>query len=217
MDRFTEISAFDLDRTLIQGNSSARFCRYLYRQGVLPFSTVVQSILYSLRHRFLGMTLADLHHNAFNKLLRGKPLEMLEKYVDKFVPEYMEKALYMPAVLRLRRAQQQGHYTMILSNSPSFLVKRFAKILGVNAYHATEYAIDENHCFQKIKKILDGKDKAKIIRNMAKKMGIFFEKITTHSDSKDDLEFLKEAGNPIAVNPDKKLRAISVKNEWRII
>jgi len=212
-----EISAFDLDYTLIQGNSSASFCKYLYQNGAIPFSTVVYSIFYSLRHKFFGMSLADLHESVFERLLLGKPLEMLEKYVDKFVHEYLEEALYMPAVMRLRRAQQLGHYTMILSNAPSFLVKRFAKVLGVNSYHATEYATDENNCFQKIKSILEGKDKAKLLKAMAKKMDIFLEQITTYSDSVLDLEFLEAAGNPIAVNPDKKLRAISLKNDWRII
>lgn len=212
-----EISAFDLDHTLIQGNCSASFCRYLHRHGVLSFRTVLQSLLYSIRHRFLGMTLAELHHSVFNKVLRGKPLELLEKYVDKFVTETIEKSLYMPAFLRLKRAQQLGHYTMILSNSPSFLVERFAKILKVNAFHATEYAVDENKCFQTIKKILEGKDKAHHIKTMAKKLGIFLEQITTYSDSVLDLEFLEAAGNPIAVNPDKKLRAISVQKQWSII
>ncbi|NGX59907.1 MAG: putative hydrolase [Chlamydiae bacterium] len=212
-----EISAFDLDRTLVQGNSSVSFCLYLYRQGALPFSIVLQSAFYSVRHRFLGMTLVELHHNVFNKILRGKPLELLEKYVDKFAHEYLEESLYLPAVMRLRRAQRQGHYTMILSNAPSFLVERFARILGVNSFHATEYLVDENNCFQKIKRILEGKDKAQLIRNMAKKMGVFLEEVTTYSDSVLDLEFLETAGNPIAVNPDKKLRAISLKNQWRII
>lgn len=212
-----EISAFDLDHTLIRGNCSASFCRYLYNQGALPFSTLLQSFFYSLRHRFLGMTLSELHHSIFEKVLRGKPFEQLEKYIDKFVHEYVQQSLYMPAFVRLKRAQEMGHYTLILSNSPSFLVARFAKVLGVHAFHATEYAIDENRCFAKIKQILEGKDKAKLIKSLSKKLGIFMEQITTYSDSVLDLEFLEAAGNPIAVNPDKKLRAISIKNQWSII
>ncbi len=163
------------------------------------------------------MSLADLHHSAFEKLLRGRPLELLEEYMDKFVSETVNGSLYIPAFARLKRAQQLGHYTMILSNSPSFLVKRFAKALGVNAYYATEYSLDEEKRFDKIKKILEGKDKARHILNIAKKLGVFLDGITTYSDSVLDLEFLQVAGNPIAVNPDKKLRAISVKNRWSII
>lgn len=165
----------------------------------------------------MGMTLSELHQSVFNRLLLGKPLEMLEHYVDKFVHEHIHDALYMPAFIRLKRAQQLGHYTMILSNAPSFLVERFAKILGVDAFHATEYGVDENRRFNKIKKILEGKDKAHHIKLMAKKLGTFLEQITAYSDSFHDLEFLQIAGNPIAVNPDKRLRAISVKNQWSII
>ncbi len=212
-----ELSAFDLDDTLIEGNSSASFCKYLYRQGELPLSVLLHSLLYSVRHRFLGMSLPDLHHSVFNRLLKGRPFAMLEKYIDKFVNEYVEKSLYLPAFIRLRRAQQLGHYTMILSNAPSFLVERFAKVLGVNAYKATEYLVDENRKFDRIKKVLEGKDKAFHLLKQAKKLGILLDKITAYSDSFHDLEFLQVVGNPIAVNPDKRLRAISMKNQWSII
>ncbi len=212
-----ELSAFDLDHTLIQGNTGSHFCRFLYKHKELPFSVIVLSVIYKIRHRFFGMSLSELHHSIFNKLLRGKPFEQLEKYMDKFVLEMVNRSLYLPAFARLKRAQQLGHYTIILSNSPSFLVKRFAKALGVNAYYATEYALDDQNCFNKIKRILEGKDKAKHIIKIAKKLGIFLEQITAYSDSVLDLEFLQVAGKPIAVNPDKKLRAISIKNRWSII
>ena len=212
-----ELSAFDLDKTLIRGNSSVSFCRFLHRENVIPFSVIVYSIIYSIRHRFFGMSLEDLHQSVFEKLLRGKPLALLEKYVDRFVEEFLDRSLYFPAFARLKRAQQLGHYTMILSNAPSFLVQRFAKALGVNSFYATEYDVDEEKRFDKIKRILVGKDKAEQIKKMAKKLGIFLDQITAYSDSFLDIEFLESAGNPIAVNPDKKLRAISVKKQWSII
>ncbi|NGX39217.1 MAG: putative hydrolase [Chlamydiae bacterium] len=212
-----ELSAFDLDDTLIRGNCSAGFCRYLHKQKVLPASVIWLSLFYSIRHRFFGMSLTELHESVFEKVLRGKPLEMLEKYVDTFVKDYVNGSLYMPAFARLKKAQQLGHYTMILSNSPSFLVQRFAKALGVNAYYATEYTLDEQNRFMKIRRILEGKDKAEQIKKIAKKLGVFWEKIHAYSDSVLDLEFLKVAGNPTAVNPDRKLREISLQNQWSII
>lgn len=212
-----QLSAFDLDHTLIQGNSSAGFLKFLCKEKVMPLSLLFHSFIYSIRHRFFGMTLVELHHSVFEKMLKGKPLELLEKYIDKFVKECINRSLYIPAFARLKRAQQLGHYTMILSNSPSFLVQRFAKFLGVNAYFATEYTVDEEKRFNRIKKILEGKDKAQHILRMAEKLGIFLSEVSAYSDSIFDLEFLKAAGNPTAVNPDKKLRAVSVKNQWRII
>lgn len=212
-----ELSAFDLDHTLIRGNTSVHFCRYLRKKKVLSLSVLIRSWTYSIRHRFFGMSLSELHENVFDRVLRGMPLTIFENYLDRFAKETLTGFLYMPAFSRLKLAQKRGHYTVILSNSPSFIVKRFAKILGVNAYYATEYAVDEKNCFHKILRILEGKDKAHYVNKIAKKLGIFLEQITAYSDSVLDLDFLKVAGNPVAVNPDKKLRAISLKNKWRII
>lgn len=212
-----ELSAFDLDDTLICGNTGVHFCRFLRKKKVLPLSILIRSWIYSIRHRFFGMSLSQLHESVFESVLRGKPLEILENYVDRFVKETLNCFLYMPAFARLKLAQKRGHYTVILSNSPSFIVKQFAKILGVNAYYATEYGVDEKNCFHKILRILEGKDKAHYVKKIANKLGIFLEQITAYSDSVLDLDFLEVAGTPIAVNPDKKLRAISLEKKWRII
>lgn len=212
-----KVYAFDLDQTLIQGNSSANYCRYLCQKNILPFTTLVHSWIYAFRHRFLGMTYRELHHSIFNRILKGKPLELFEKYVEKFARDYLSKSLYMPAYNLLRKAQEMGHYTVILSTSPSFLVKQFASLLKVNDYFATEYTVDEQKRFDVISKILEGRDKANHILEIARKLGTFLEDVTACSDSVYDLEFLKAAGNPVAVNPDKKLRAISLKNKWQII
>lgn len=212
-----ELSAFDLDHTLIKGSCGRAFCRYLYKKKVIPFSMILHSLVYVLRHRLFGMTLQQLHESVFNHLLKDRPFLNLESHVETFVEEYLTTDLYIPAYARLKRAQQLGHYTVIMSNSPSFLVKVFAKKLGVNDYYASEYVMDGKHRIKGIKKILEGKDKAKQLLKMAKKLGLFLEEITAYSDSFLDLEFLEAAGNAIAVNPDKKLLAISKKNQWSVI
>ncbi len=211
------ISAFDLDYTLIKGNSSANFCRFLYKEKVLPFSALMHSGLYYFRYHLFGMSLKDLHQSTFEWILRGKSLELLEHYADRFVNEYLMHGLYMPAFERLKQAQQLGHYTMILSNSPSFLVKRFAKCLGVQEFRATEYAVDEEKRLAAIDHIFEGEDKASHLEKIVAKLGIIRQQVTAYSDSILDLAFLQAAGHAIAVNPDRKLRAFSLKNQWGII
>jgi len=213
----THISAFDLDRTLIRGNSAAAFCRYLCKCKVLPAKVLLESSLYYLRHHWMGMSLRELHISVFDRLLRGKPIELMEYHVDKFVELYLNKALYMPAFAHLKRAQHLGHYTMILSNSPNFIVKSFAKFLGVNEYHATVYEVDKEKRLSEISHILEGRDKAVSLHNISERLGIIRKAITVYSDSWLDLDFLKAAGTPVAVNPDKRLRAFSSQNQWQII
>lgn len=212
-----KLSAFDLDHTLTTGNSSFNFCRFLYKQKVLSLSAVITSAICYLRYLFFGMSLSELHHKIFTKVLSGLSLLLLEEQVEKFLKEYLSSALYMPAVYRLKLAQHLGHYTIILSNSPSFLVKSIAEFLGVDEWIATDYLVDQDCRLSKVARVLQGSDKALHLNFLSKKLGICREAITAYSDSFQDLEFLQASGNPIAVNPDKKLRAFSIAQNWSII
>lgn len=212
-----KLSAFDLDHTLTKGNSSFNFCHFLLKRKLLTLSSVMDSSVCYLRHLFFGMSLTDLHHAIFNRMLFGLSMHFLEDQVDRFLKEYLFHGLYMPAVYRLRLAQHLGHYTIILSNSPSFLVKSMAEFFGVNEWRATEYAVDAEHKLSKVSLIMQGSEKALHLNSLSKKLGIQREAITAYSDSYHDLDFLKASGTPIAVNPDKKLRAVSLEKKWSII
>ncbi|HSW86035.1 MAG TPA: HAD-IB family hydrolase [Rhabdochlamydiaceae bacterium] len=212
-----KLSVFDLDHTLVQGNSSYQFCRYLIRRKALPISSLFYSAACYLKHHFYGMSLFDMHQNIFNKFLIGRSLDFIEKHVEIFVEQYLPHALYMPAVAELKLAQHLGHHTVILSNSPSFVVGAIAKFLGVKEWAATEYGVDKDQRLYKISSVMQGEEKASFVRQFSKHMGIKKEDITAYSDSHLDLPFLLSAGNAVAVNPNRKLHKLSQKKHWKVI
>jgi HAD superfamily hydrolase (TIGR01490 family) len=217
LNTYRKLSVFDLDHTLLEVNSSYAFCRYLYRRKVLPFSAVIYAFLYRIRHRLGLLSLSELHERVFHKLLVGRCIDSLESCVDEFVEEEILPALYVPAVSELRLSQQLGHFTLIVSNSPSFLVRAIASALNVDAWRGTEYAVDKQKRLCNISSIMQGDLKANCVLEMALKLGISKEGVTAYSDSHLDLPFLLAAGNIVAVNPDRKLRALSKKHQWRIL
>lgn len=160
------------------------------------------------------MPLDILHKRVFERFLKGKDLESLENHVDDFVNHYLPAALYLPALAKLRLAQHLGHYTLILSNSPSFLVKRMALALDVSQWKATEYAVDKERKLCHISSIMKGEEKASYVQKMADMLGIDRSRITAYSDSIWDLPLLLAAGTAVAVHPDRRLRAYSRKLSW---
>ncbi|MBX9923329.1 MAG: HAD-IB family hydrolase [Rhabdochlamydiaceae bacterium] len=212
-----KFSVFDLDRTLISKNSSFEFCKYLYKNRIFSFFFVVQSFLYCIRHKYFGLTLEQLHHSVFRKLLRGMSLTTLSEYVYSFVEKEIESLLYQPAIERLRLAQHEGHFTMILSNSPGFLVGPIASKLQVDDWRASEYKVDKDQRLCQIALILHGETKAFWVRAMSRYLGIQEQEITAYSDSYLDLPFLQSAGVPVVVNPDSKLKKISKEKSWEEI
>ncbi len=209
-------STFDLDHTLINGNTSFEFCRYLVRSKILPKSALLYAGIVYLKHRFYGLSLEEMHKLIFQKMLLGLHLPTLEKHVETFIKKHLLGRLYMPAVAYLRRAQQLGHYTAILSSSPSFIVKPIAKFFKVDEYRASEYEVDHQKRFSKIGFVLQGRDKARFVQDLRKK-DIDQQNVIAYSDSHLDIPFLLSAGYAVIVNPDRKLLRFSKKRNWSMI
>lgn len=211
------LTVFDLDHTLLTTNSSFRFGVFLYRQNVFSFWTLLDCLIYYARHKWLGMSIYDLHTKVFARLFKGQFLEDICHYANQFLTESLTTMLYEPVVKRLRTAQDKGDHVLILSSSPDFLVKKIAEHLGVLHWKATVYQCDEKGKFITISKVMEGQDKANYIHNLSIQMCINRSVITVYSDSYLDLPILKMAGKPIAVGPDYRLKYICLQNGWEIL
>lgn len=213
----TKMSVFDLDRTLVTGNSSFAFCQYLIEQGVLPKRSMLLAALCWMRYTYCGMTLSLLHHTIFHQLLKGQPLRALEAHVAPFVDGYLSRYTNPRALAALRLAQHLGEYTLILSNGPQFLVNAFAQAFKVDACHSTQYAVGQDDRLERIESVLLGEDKARCVHEVMECLNIEKHQVAAYSDSHLDLPLLLAVGNPVVVSPDRKLRKIAIVNTWRQI
>ena len=208
---------FDLDHTLVKGNSSFRFCCYLVRKRALSPLSLIYAIACYLRHLWLGGSLVWLHEKIFSRVLRGLSLPFLKQHVSRFVPEYLKKASNPSIMGYLQEAMAKGEYTVILSNSPGFLVSAFAEFLGVNTWRATEYATDEEFKLECIQSVLTGEEKACALKKLSSQLSLKKEQIVAYSDSFLDLPFLLFAGKVVVVGPDRQLLRVAQEKGWTIV
>jgi HAD superfamily phosphoserine phosphatase-like hydrolase len=212
-----KLIVFDLDHTLIISNSSYCFLKILYRTKVISFSRLLKGIFIRFWFHLTSMTVEELHHLAFNTLLKGLPLEALEKDVDILLDQLLPGSLYLPAFNELTAAQERGDYIALMSSSPDFLVKKFAAYFKIDIWEATVYDIDKENCLCKIAKLMVGTQKERCLLRLQKELGIPKSQVVVYTDSHDDIPLLMQAGEAVAVNPDKKLRKAAEVHHWRII
>lgn len=217
MSRPLKVSFFDLDHTLLKGNCSSLFFTYLIKRKVLPRRVYLYYPFYAIKYHLFNLSLPELHERTFDRLLKGRSLEEVKQVLLDFLTIKLPEFWNEKVVAILKRAQHLGHYTVILSNSPSFLVQPIAQLLQVDEFRATEYEIDEKGIFHKIRSILDGPQKAHFVRKLAKKFSLNRFDMTAYSDSYHDLPLLEAVDHPVAVNPDKKLLHISTAAKWEVI
>lgn len=211
------VAHFDLDKTLVRGNCSYLFGRYLHRNGHLPpFSALFCVGCYAL-HKTGLLSLEKLHLHIFRKIFLGKSAQRYKELAVQFFDQACPGVIYEPAFNRLLEAKQNGHYTAILSSSPDFMVAHFAKKFQVDFHTGTPYLIDEKGLFHSVGHVVNGDLKKKIAEEIARKQAIPLEKHHFYTDSILDLPLMQSVGKPVAVNPDKQLRMLSQSQQWEIL
>jgi len=210
-------SIFDLDYTLCTVNTSFRFGIFLVYEKFLPLYKMPYLMGCYFCHKIGLMSMSTLHQQACQHLFQGKSIEILAKHVDVFLDSQLDEMLSDEMICRFDDAKSQGHYTVLLSSSPDFIVGEIARRMGFHAWAGTEYSLISDQNIGDVGQLMEGENKAQYVRCLMKEMDLTKDKITAYTDSSLDIPFLEAVGNPVAVNPDKKLRKLSEERNWTII
>ncbi len=210
-------SLFDLDGTLLKVNSSFYFGKFLYQQGFFSFFRLLQLLSIYLLHKLGLISIVSVHHAIFKRLFQGRSAKQIEMYANQFVEGHLNTILYSPAIERLKRAQNAGHFVAILSSSPKFIVSTIAQKLGVLHVESSIYAVSSAGLFSHIEHLVEGDVKAAWASKAFQENGIAYQNSTAYSDSSLDLSFLLSCGNKVIVNPTRKLHSIGLQQQWEII
>lgn len=167
-------------------------------------------------HKTGILGLQALHSNIFQRLFKGRSEKNMRLLVDLFLQDAFPAILNPSMQEVLKNAQSDGHYTVILSSSPDFLVRAIAEKLGVDSWGATPYHVETAKKFSQLGNIFCGQEKAARLSFLMTELGIEKNRVYAYSDSYLDLPFLNAAGNPIAVNPDRKLKQVCREKKWPI-
>lgn len=167
------------------------------------------------------MSIQHLHQKMFSTLFKGRVIKEIDRHVQAFLDQELETMLYEPTIQRLKEAEQAGHYTLILSSSPDFLVRPIAARLGVDAWKASLYTCDHEGKLNGISEVVEGEVKADYVHSFIKYLNLAGSTLAVYSDSYLDLPVLQMAGEgggrAIGVSPDRYLRQICLRKGWEIL
>ncbi len=204
------LAVFDLDDTLVKGNMSVQFGWFLLRNRLFSCWKLLATLaLYSLYS--IGLLPFDtMQKEIFRLLFRGEKAQPILEAADIFCDQIFPSVVRPGLVSELERHKEAGAITAILSSSPDFIVRLFAKKLGVQHVYSSEYLIDENGNFLTVFPF-SGREKADALKLLPE-----HSQSIAYSDSIQDLELLMLVDVPIVVCPNAKLKRIAQEYGWRI-
>ncbi|MBF0187995.1 MAG: HAD family hydrolase [Magnetococcales bacterium] len=209
------LALFDLDDTLLAGDSDYLWGRFLVERGL------VESDTYEANNRkFYDDYLAgclDIHAYLEFQLqyLAMESMETLDRWhalfmADKVMPIVLEKGREV-----LAKHRQQGDTLMIITATNRFVTGPIADALGVDFILATDPEIKEGRftgrpegipCFRE--------GKVTRLNTWLQANAMTLEGSWFYSDSHNDVPLLEMVENPVAVDPDEKLTAIAKERGW---
>lgn len=216
-----KLALFDLDNTLLSGDSDFEWAQFLISKGVLD-REVHEAKNQAFYDDYKAGTL-DIH--AFLKFqlapLARHPRTELDAWHREFMDTRIKPIIEAPARALVQQHLDAGDVCAMVTATNSFVTGPICREFGIPHLIATVPA-HENGQFTGAPRGLPAFKAGKIERMNAwlEEIGLWwgsFERSTFYSDSHNDLPLLELVTHPVVVDPDDTLRTHAANKGWPIL
>jgi len=215
------LALFDLDNTLLAGDSDFQWAQFLIEQRVLD-REVYEARNVEFYEQYKAGTL-DIHEFLDFQLkpLSRHPRSQLDSWHSDFMQNRILPIITPAARKLVEEHTLAGDLCVIITATNSFVTAPIARALKVTHLIATEPEQNDGEftgrvsglpCFRegKIARLESWLDEHNLT-------WLSFLESWFYSDSLNDLPLLKKVTHPVAVDPDATLKAHAERNGWPII
>ena len=215
-----EIAFFDLDGTLIEGQSQLAFIRFIRKKKLLKTSAFIKIIIGFYFYKlgiFLNPT-GPLEYFFSLTPLTASNYPQMDKLADDFVEHILQEYVYQEGRELIEKHKKEGRLVVLVSGTVDTITSRIADLIGIDEVISTELERGSKHYLAKIiGNAVYGEEKAARIRKYCEEKGSTLVTAWAYGNHQSDLPMLKAVGHPTAINPDWRLRSYAKKHNWSIL
>ena len=213
------LAMFDLDNTLIGGDSDYLWGEFLCDEGIISDQESFQKMNEYFYHQYEIGKLDIYAWAEFSfKILTEYSLDELNEFRQNFIETKIKPIFLERAQDCINKHKENGDTVLVITASNTFITSPIVEMYGINHFLATEPEFKSGRftgkvsgipCFQsgKIDNLMPWLDK-----NGENLIGSYF-----YSDSHNDLPLLELVDNPVAINSDKVLTSVARENGWPVL
>lgn len=212
------LALFDLDNTLLGGDSDHAWGDYLCERGILDGATYKarNDVFYQ---DYLAGTLNLTDYLNFSLEILGRTdMAQLDEWHREFMRDRIEALVQPKAQALIAKHRDAGDTLVVITATNRFVTGPVVKRLGVEHLLATECEIVDGRytgrttdvpCFRE--------GKVTRLERWLEETGHSLDDAYFYSDSMNDLPLLEAVDNPVAVDPDPKLQLEAARRGWPVI
>lgn len=211
-----KIVIFDIDGTLIEGQSQRYFIDHLLKKKFISLFNFLKLNLWFI---FYKLGIINNPKSALEFALKStkeKNVQNLEKIADNFFNEILVKKFYKN-VLNILNEKKKDSKIFLMSNSFDFLVEKISKYVNADGFFCTKLERKDGFITGKIINTMYGNQKVEKLNNFCTENNYNLKDISFYSDHYSDIPVMSIVGEAIAVNPDERLAIYAKGKKWNII
>ena len=213
---------FDVDHTLIAGNTAALYIRYTsrHRRGSEPFARRLKDTLLTLYY-YAQYKVNRLDMDAVMArsaaTLAGRRADEFAAFCERFVGEAVLPLLYPEVAPLIARHRAAGETVALISASLEAVVAPVGRSIGVEHALATTLEVRDGALTGDFRRpACFGPGKVFYAEQFCRDHGLALADSHFYTDSASDLPLLERVGHPRPVNPDFFLRRESARRGWAV-
>lgn len=212
------LAIFDLDNTLIANDSDYLWGQFLVDQGIVDKAhyEAANAKFYS-DYKQGTLDIVEFLHFSLKPLADNK-VEDLHRWRERFVETIIRPLLLKPAQQLIDKHKKRGDTLMVITATNRFVTEPIVNLYGIDILLATTPDFVDGRytgtfsgvpCFQE--------GKVKLLETWLEQSSETLANSWFYSDSHNDLPLLNRVENPVAVDPDDKLKAYAADMKWPVI
>ena len=212
------LAIFDLDHTLINGDSDYMWGEYMVENGIVDEQEYRQRNLVFYQDYQRGELDNDTYLAFALEPLTRYTLEQLYAWRADFIDKWIRPIIVAGAARLLQQHRDAGHELLIISATNLFITEPIAALLDVPTILSTEPEIvDDRYTGRYLGTPTYQHGKVVALETWLADTGHDLDGSYFYSDSINDLALLEKVEHPVVVHPDEELLSIAENRNWKVI
>ncbi|HEY9066268.1 MAG TPA: HAD family hydrolase [Burkholderiaceae bacterium] len=221
----TRLALFDLDHTLLAGDSDVLWCEYLMQHGLLDRTEFAPRNAEMARRYDEGSVTPQAFCEFYVSTLAGRSIVECAAWCKRFLDEEIVPRIAPAARALVDRHRDRGDRLVLTTATNRVITELTAQHLRIADLIATEVEIveslDGRRYSGRLRGVPNMRDgKVQRLHAWLAEQGLPRDSLAgavAYSDSRNDLPLLSAVGHPVAANPDAHLRAHALAQGWEIV
>ena len=212
------LALFDLDNTILAGDSDYNWSRFLIQEGYLDGAIHAEkNEKFYADYKAGTLDIYAFVEFQFKPLARN-PRSILNQLLKKYVEEVIKPMITEKAYALVRKHREEGDLLIVITATNSFITKPIAALFGIEHLIGTDPEEKEGEFTGKVSGLPSFKE-GKVTRLEAwlknKNLSLAdFKKSYFYSDSHNDLPLMQKVTHPVAVDSDDILTEYANSKGW---